>query len=103
VGTGLYAFVEANLGLTEDSLREFIATETTPAAALPPTPRAPEHLQVIEELPRAASGEVRSEILQLVAMNQVDLIDPLIASEQERNVVARIVAGRRNLRDRFAF
>lgn len=103
VGTGLYAFVEASLGLTEDSLREFIATETAPAAALPPTPRAPEHLQVIEELPRAASGEVRSEILQLVAMNQVDLIDPLIASEQERTVVARIVAGRRNLRDRFAF
>ena len=103
VGTGLYAFVEASLGLTEASLREFIATETAPAAALPPTPRAPEHLQVIEELPRAASGEVRSEILQLVAMNQVDLIDPLIASEQERTVVARIVAGRRNLRDRFAF
>ncbi|MGZ3293114.1 MAG: AMP-binding enzyme [Xanthobacteraceae bacterium] len=103
VGTGLYAFVEASLGLTEDSLREFIATETAPAAALPPTTRAPEHLQVIEELPRAASGEVRSEILQLVAMNQVDLIDPLIASEQERTVVARIVAGRRNLRDRFAF
>ena len=97
MGTGLYAFVEASLGLTEDSLREFIATETAPAAW------AAEHLQVIEELPRAASGEVRSEILQLVAMNQVDLIDPLIASEQERTVVARIVAGRRNLRDRFAF
>jgi hypothetical protein len=58
---------------------------------------------VIEELPRGASGEVRSEILQLVAMNQVDLIDPLLASESERAVVARIVADRRNLRDRFAF
>jgi hypothetical protein len=58
---------------------------------------------VIEELPRGASGEVRSEILQLVAMNQVDLIDPLLASERERAVVARIVADRRNLRDRFAF
>jgi hypothetical protein len=54
-------------------------------------------------LPRGASGEVRSEILQLVAMNQVDLIDPLLASESERAVVARIVADRRNLRDRFAF
>ena len=58
---------------------------------------------MIEELPRGASGEVRSEILQLVAMNQVDLIDPLLASESERAVVARIVADRRNLRDRFAF
>jgi hypothetical protein len=46
---------------------------------------------------------VRSEILQLVAMNQVDLIDPLVADEQERALVARIVADRRNLRDRFAF
>jgi hypothetical protein len=60
-------------------------------------------LQVIEEMPRGASGDVRSEILQLVAMNQVDLIETLIASERERGVVARIVAERRNLRDRFAF
>ena len=58
---------------------------------------------MIEELPRRASGEVRSEILQLVAMNQLDLIDPLIASEQERTLVAHIVADRRNLRDRTAF
>ena len=56
-----------------------------------------------EQLPRAASGEVRSEILQLVAMNQVDLIETLIASEAERALVARIVADRRNLRDRFTF
>jgi hypothetical protein len=103
VGTGLYAFVEAGVDLTEDSLREFIAAETLPKAASKPPPRPPEHLQVIEELPRRASGEVRSEILQLVAMNQVDLIDPMIASEQERAIVARIVATRRNLRDRFAF
>ncbi len=54
-------------------------------------------------MPRGASGEVRSEILQLVAMNQVDLIEPLIASDDERALVARIVADRRNLRDRFAF
>ena len=82
VGTGLYAFVEASLGLTEDSLREFIAAEALPRAASNSPPRPPEHLQVIEEMPRGASGEVRSEILQLVAMNQVDLIEPLLASEQ---------------------
>jgi hypothetical protein len=46
---------------------------------------------------------VRNEILQLVAMNQVDLIEPLLADEQERSTVGRIVAERRNLRDRFAF
>jgi hypothetical protein len=100
-GTGLYAFVEATPGLTELSLRDFIAAD--PAQASRPAPSPPEHLQVIEQLPRAASGEVRSEILQLVAMNQVDLIDTLVASDGERAVVERIVADRRNLRDRFAF
>jgi hypothetical protein len=63
----------------------------------------PEHLQVIATLPRNAVGEVRSEILQLIAMNQVDLIEGLIASDTERAVIAQIVAQRRNLRDRFAF
>jgi hypothetical protein len=66
-------------------------------------PKPPEHLQVIEQLPRRPSGEVRSEILELVAMNQVDLIEGLIADDQERTLVGRIVADRRNLRDRFAF
>jgi acyl-coenzyme A synthetase/AMP-(fatty) acid ligase len=98
-GTGLYAFVEGGPGLTEVGLREFIAAE----AASKEAPKPPEHLQLIDELPRAASGEVRSEILQLVAMNQVDLIETLIADERERTLVARIVADRRNLRDRYAF
>jgi hypothetical protein len=94
-GTGLYAFVEATPGLSEERLREFIAT----ASVL----RPPEHLQLIEELPRGASGEVRSEILQLIAINQVDLIDTLLANERERSLVGRIVAQRRNLRDRFSY
>jgi hypothetical protein len=85
--------------LTEQSLREFMAAE----AASKQAPKPPEHLQVIDGLPRNASGEVRNEILQLVAINQVDLIDGLIASDEERSLVARIVAERRNLRDRFAF
>ena len=32
-----------------------------------------------------------------------DKVDALIASDEERSVVARILADRRNLRDRFAF
>ena len=99
VGTGLYAFVEGDPGLTERGLREFLAAETADKAA----PKAPEHLQLTGALPRTAAGEVRSEILELVAMNQVDLIDSLIANDDERSLVARIVADRRNLRDRFAF
>ncbi len=44
----------------------------------------PEHLQVVDALPRDAQGEVRSEILELVAMNQLDLIEPLIKTDAER-------------------
>jgi hypothetical protein len=88
-GTGLYAFVEASA--SDRELREFLG------------PAAPEHLQVVDALPRNDQGEARSEILQLVAMNQVDLIPPLVKSEAERALVGRIVSERRNLRDRFAF
>ena len=60
-------------------------------------------MQVVESLPRNKQGEIRSEILELVAMNQLDLIDALIHTEAERAIVSRIVSDRRNLRDRFAF
>ena len=94
-GTGLYAFVERRgASLSERSLRDFISGHG---------PKPPEHLQVIEELPRRPNGEIRGEILQLVAMNQIDLIDGLIGSDRERALVDRILADRRNLRDRFAF
>jgi hypothetical protein len=89
MGTGLYAFVESS---TDDrELSDFLGTT------------GPEHLQTVEALPRNAHGEVRSEILELVAMNQLDLIGALVKSDSERAVVDRIVSGRRNLRDRFAF
>ena len=68
-GTGLYAFVAGAPGLAEAALREFIAADAPAKSA--PKPR--EHLQVLEELPRRASGEVRSDILQLVAIDQYDL------------------------------
>ncbi len=88
-GTGLYAFVEGNA--TDRELLDFLGAN------------GPEHLQVVDALPRNAQGEVRSEILELVAMNQLDLIDPLIKTDAERAIVGRIISQRRNLRDRFAF
>jgi predicted Ser/Thr protein kinase len=94
-GTGLYAFVEGD-GLAEGDLLRSLAERADGVAA-------PERLQVVEQLPRDSGGHVRTDILQLVAMNQIDLIDPLLASESEKDVVARIVARRQNLRDRFAF
>ncbi len=95
-GTGLYAFVEANPRLSERELRDFVGEKVGQVAA-------PEHIQMVAALPRDAAGAVRGEILQLVAMNQVDLIDGLVANDIERALIAGIVADRRNLRDRFAF
>jgi hypothetical protein len=88
-GTGLYAFVEGKANDAE--LLDFLGGNR------------PEHLQVVDALPRDAQGDVRSEILELVAMNQLDLIAPLIKNDKERDVVGRIVAERRNLRDRYSF
>jgi predicted Ser/Thr protein kinase len=88
-GTGLYAFVEGRAN--ENELLEFLGAEK------------PEHLQIVEALPRNNQGEIRSEILELVAMNQLDLIDSLIRTDTERAIVSRIVSDRRNLRDRFSF
>src|SRR5579871_441077 len=88
-GTGLYAFVEGSA--SEPELRDFLGRST------------PEYLQIVDALPRNAAGEVRSEILELIAMNQLDLIGSLVRSEDERALVSRIVSERRNLRDRFAF
>ena len=93
-GTGLYAFVEANDALGEEELQEFLLQGLGKV-------RAPERLQLVAALPRDRQGAIRTEILSLVAMNQIDLIEPLLADEAERAVTARIVASRRNLRDRF--
>jgi hypothetical protein len=88
-GTGLYAFVES--AADDRELMSFLGDTK------------PEHLQTVAALPRDAQGDVRSEILELVAMNQLDLIAPLIKSDAERDLVGQIVSDRRNLRDRFAF
>ncbi len=88
-GTGLYAFVEGSA--SDRELRDFLGVG------------APECLQIVDALPRNGNGEVRSEILELVALNQIDLIGPLVKTDDERALVGRIVSERRNLRDRFAF
>ena len=86
-GTALYAFVE---GSTSDrELRDFLGRT------------APKYLQIVDALPRDAQGKVRNEIMELVAMNQLDLIAPLIKTDSERAIVGQIVFGRHNLCDRF--
>jgi acyl-coenzyme A synthetase/AMP-(fatty) acid ligase len=90
----LYAFVEAGTDLSETALRDFIARSITDA-------EPPECVQLTKALPRGDTGEIRVEILQLVASNQLDEINSLIATDAERAIVAAIIAERRNLADRF--
>jgi hypothetical protein len=94
-GVGLYAFVEADKATLEGQLRSELA------AAKGPKP--PEHIQVVHALPRDAAGKPRTEILQLVAMNQLDLIEPMMANDNDRAFLKDILEQRKNLRDRFNF
>jgi hypothetical protein len=94
-GVGLYAFVEAD----EVALEKQLRSELSSVKGVKP----PEHIQVVHALPRDAAGKPRTEILQLVAMNQVDLIEPLIKNEVDRAFLKDILESRKNLRDRFNF
>jgi hypothetical protein len=94
-GVGLYAFVEADKVALEKQLRSELAS----VKGVKP----PEHIQVVHALPRDAAGKPRTEILQLVAMNQLDLIEPLITNEADRGFLKDILESRKNLRDRFNF
>ncbi len=94
-GVGLYAFIEADDVALEKTLNS--------AMAAAKGPKPPEHVQVIPALPRDSAGKIRTEILQLVAMNQVDLIEPLMTSDADRAFLKVILELRKNLRDRFSF
>jgi predicted Ser/Thr protein kinase len=94
-GVGLYAFVEADQTALETELRNEIAAAKGP--------KAPEHIQVVQALPRDVAGKPRTEILQLVAMNQLDLIEPMMKSDTDRAFLKNILERRKNLRDRFNF
>ena len=42
-------------------------------------------------------------MLQLVATNQLDLIEPMVTNETDRAFLKNILETRKNLRDRFNF
>jgi acyl-CoA synthetase (AMP-forming)/AMP-acid ligase II len=96
VGTGLYAFIEGKSGADEKAIHDFMLAKIA-------REKVPERIQLVTAMPRHADGSVRIELLQLIAMNQLDQVDMLIANDTERRIVARIIADRRNLRDRFTF
>src|ERR1043165_1541864 len=77
VGTGLYAFIEGRPQANEDKIQDFMIENAGRA-------KAPDRMQLVEALPRHADGSVRIEILQLIAMNQLDQLDNLIPSEAEQ-------------------
>ena len=94
-GVGLYAFVEADQTALEARLQAVLNTAKGP--------KPPEHIQVVQALPRDSAGKIRIEILQLVAMNQLDLIEPMMTSDTDRAFLSGILESRKNLRDRFNF
>ena len=93
-GVGLYAFVEGDASVSEPALRQHLVEALGSA-------KAPEHLQLVTALPRRPGGEVHMEVLHLIATNQIELIEPLIANEAERAAVDGIIRDRRFLQDRL--
>ncbi|WP_428030548.1 serine/threonine protein kinase [Ancylobacter sp.] len=90
---GLYAFVEAREGVSEDAMRAHLAAHL-------PDVLPPEHLQAVRMLPRDGTGAVRDDLLRLVALNQLDQLSLLPRGPQEEEALAAIVRDRRNLSDR---
>jgi AMP-binding enzyme C-terminal domain len=90
----LYAFVEGAADLSEPKLRDHVASNL-------PDILPPEHIQISSALPRIQDGAIRTELLQLIASNQLDEVELLTTDDTERGIVHRVVAERRNLADRF--
>lgn len=90
---GLYAFVEAAPEVTEAALRAHLA------ATLPSAP-PPEHIQLVAALPRDEAGEVRDDLVRLVALNQIDQMDQLPRTPEQQAMLDTIIRERKNLSDR---
>ncbi|MCJ8141356.1 serine/threonine protein kinase [Ancylobacter sp. A5.8] len=90
---GLYAFVEAEPTVNEATLRAEIA------GALPDH-LPPEHIQVVERLPRDAAGVAREDLLRLVALNQIDQLAQFPCTPDQQAALDAILRDRRNLSDR---
>jgi predicted Ser/Thr protein kinase len=90
----LYAFVEGTGALSERQLRDGLARNLR---EVPP----PEQIQISAALPRDQGGAIRTEMLQLIASNQLDQVEQLTRDKEERSIVARVVAERRNFADKF--
>jgi hypothetical protein len=87
-GQGLYGFVETPL--TQDALRRLLPE------------RQIELLQPVPVLPRDAAGQVRDDLLTLVAGNRLEELTQIAAADPPASGdLTALVAGRLNLTDRY--
>jgi hypothetical protein len=92
-GARLYAFIETAAPLSETDVRAHLA-------AAPDSLPDPSLIQISRQLPRTAEGELREDVLRLVAQNQVDLIEGLSLKGAAQSAAADLVARRLNRTDR---
>ena len=91
-GVGLYAFVEAQGMSAQDVIGGLRARDRADP---------PELVQIVAALPRRADGAVMTDVLSLIATNQIDLLAPLIAAApNQRPAIEAIIEGRLNVTDR---
>jgi len=92
-GARLYAFVETAAPLSEAEARRHIASAPE---GLPD----PSLVQIARQLPRRAEGDLREDVLRLVAQNQVDLVGGLALDAAARRAANDLIAARLNRTDR---
>jgi len=91
-GVGIYAFVEAD-GDVESKLRASQEGLENGARA--------DLVQQVPALPRTADGQIRLDLLNLVAMNQIPNLTALLENDSDMAaIVSPIIAGRLNFTDR---
>lgn len=91
-GVGLYAFVESS---------QLDAAAVTAALKAQDPADPPELVQIVSALPRRPGGAVMTDVLSLIATNQIDLLGPLAAAApDQRAVINAIIEGRLNVTDR---
>lgn len=91
-GVGIYVFVETDENIPE--LDRINADLRGFGAAI-------DLIQPCKALPRRPDGQVRDDILRLVAMNQITELDAVLAREPELVPIVRpIIDGRKNWTDR---
>ncbi len=91
-GVGLYAFVES---------AALSATDVHEALKVRDQAEPPELVQIVARLPRRADGTVMTDVLSLIATNQIDLLAPLVASAPDQKAdIDAIIEARLNVTDR---